>query len=175
VIAVGAIPYQITSQILVQLAEHRQTVARAVLVVQREVAQRLTAKPGTKAYGRLSVLGQYSWTIETVLTVPRHAFFPQPAVDSTCLRLRAHPQPQPAVADERHFFALVKAAFSHRRKTLVNCLGSEPPFHLPRATAEALLRACGLPVTVRGEALSLREFARLSDGLTRRPGALTFT
>ncbi len=167
-IAVGTIPYHITSQILVNLAEHRRAIPNAVLVVQREVALRLTAKPNTRAYGRLSVLGQYRWRIETVMAVPRSAFFPQPGVDSVCLALAAKEPAGLAGEDEPRFFSLVKVAFAQRRKTLVNCLGSDSPLRMSRAEAEGLLRSQGLPVSVRGEALSLAQFAQLSNALRER-------
>ncbi len=165
VTVVGAIPYHITSQILVNLAEHRGAITKGMLVLQREVALRVTAQPGTKAYGRLSVLGQYSWEIERVMTVPRSAFFPQPSVDSMCLALLPKRPQAPDVQDEARFFDLVRAAFAHRRKTLVNCLGSDPAFRLSRAAAEALLESQRLPIAARGETLSLAQFAGLSNAL----------
>ena len=164
-IVVGAIPYHITSPILVALAESRAILARILLVIQREVARRLVAKPGTKTYGRLTVLAQYGWNVVERLTIPRSAFFPQPDVDSACVELIPHPQPRVTVLDEARFFALVKAAFSQRRKTLVNCLMSEPALSLSRHDAEALLRRQGLPSDVRGERLSLEQFAALSNAL----------
>ena len=164
-IVVGAIPYHITSPILVALAESRATLARILLVIQREVARRLAAKPGTKAYGRLTVLAQYGWNVVERLTIPRSAFFPQPDVDSACIELIPHPRPRVTVPDEARFFALVKAAFSQRRKTLVNCLMNEPLLSVSRHDAEALLRRQGLPPDVRGERLSLEQFAALSNAL----------
>ena len=160
---VGAIPYHITSPIFVTLTQARQHVHRAVLVIQEEVAERLVAKPGTKSYGRLSVLGQFGWELSIALRVPRSAFFPQPDVDSACLRMIPRERPPVMVGDERRFFEVVAAAFGHRRKTLVNCLseaGLAERLRLP-----ALLRRLGLSETVRGETLSIEQFAQLTSAL----------
>jgi len=164
-VVVGAIPYHITSPILVSLCEHRRDLRDAWLILQQEVAARLRAKPGTKAYGRLSVLGQYGWDITAVMDVPRSAFFPQPEVDSTCLHLRPREHPEVAVADEAAYFDVVKSAFGHRRKTLANCLRESGGRRMSRSQVEALLRGLKLPVSVRGEELSLEQFAALSNRL----------
>lgn len=160
-VVVGAIPYQITSPLLVSLGEQRQAIRRAVLVLQAEVADRLLARPGTKAYGRLSLLGQYGFEIAPLLSVPRSAFFPQPEVDSRCVELVPRDRPAVPAADEPFFFDVVKLAFSHRRKTLVNCLSER----VPRQQAEAALKRLGLPASVRGEALSPAQFAALAASL----------
>ena len=165
---VGAIPYHITSPILVSLCDGRRTIRRAVLIVQEEVAQRLVAKPGTKAYGRLSILGQYCWDIRSVMSVPRSAFFPQPDVDSCCVELRARVRPRVTVENEPLFFEVVKAAFSHRRKTLVNCLKGQTFQGMPVVDGAAVVRGLGLPLDIRGESLSLDQFAELANLLVRR-------
>ena len=163
---VGAIPYQITSPILVELSTHRARIRRAVLVVQYEVARRLLAAPGRAEYGRLSVLAQYGWEVAKLFDVSRRAFFPQPDVDSTCVRLVPRPQPAVAVGDEAWFFNVVKAAFGQRRKTVANCLvGARPG--LARTEVEAALRQLGLSTAARGETLSLSQFAELSQLLAR--------
>lgn len=166
-VVVGAIPYHITSPIVVSLCDNRRAIREAWLILQAEVADRLMAKPSTKAYGRLSVLGQYGWQITPVMAIPRSAFFPQPEVDSTCLQLRPRPQAPAAVSDEPLFFEVVKAAFAHRRKTLANCLSAHESKLVSRSQAEALLRQMGLPPGVRGEQLSLEQFAQLADALRR--------
>ena len=165
VTVVGAIPYHITSPILVSLCEASPAIRRAILIMQEEVAQRLLAKPGTKSYGRLSILVQYGWDASRLLAVPRRAFFPQPRVDSICLQLTRRQHPLVAVRDEPRFFGMVKAAFSHRRKTLVNCLTSDADLQIARPQAEVLLRRVGLPVSVRGETLSLAQFASLANAI----------
>jgi 16S rRNA (adenine1518-N6/adenine1519-N6)-dimethyltransferase len=162
-VAVGAIPYQITSPILVALTQARRHLRQAVLVMQHEVARRLIAVPGTKAYGRLSILGQYGWQLTLAFRVPRSAFFPQPGVDSACLVMAPRATPLVAVRNERRFFDVVAAAFGQRRKTLANCLSAAGL--ASRAQAEALLAAQDLPAAVRGEALSLEEFAHLANAL----------
>ncbi len=159
---VGAIPYHITSPIIAALCDQRAQVARALLIVQEEVAERLAAKPATSAYGRLSVLAQYSWAVTVRCRLPRSAFFPQPNVDSALVELSPHPAPF-AAADEAFFFAVVKAAFSQRRKTLLNGLAELPG--TDRAAAEAAVAALGLPRAVRGETLSLEQFIGLADRL----------
>ena len=167
VTVVGAIPYHITSPILVSLCEARPFIQRAILILQQEVAQRLLATPGTKAYGRLSVLGQYCWDIAPVMPVPRRAFFPQPAVDSACIQLMARTQPAVSVEDEGVFFGVVKAAFAHRRKTLLNCLQAEQAAWLKDVNFPALLARVDLSPRVRGETLSLEQFAILANAVWR--------
>jgi 16S rRNA (adenine1518-N6/adenine1519-N6)-dimethyltransferase len=172
VTVVGAIPYHITSPILVSLGEARQAIRRAILVVQEEVARRLLAKPGTKSYGRLSVLVQYRWDASRLLAIPRRAFFPEPRVDSSCVQLIRRHRPPVALVDEPFFFGVVKAAFSHRRKTLVNSLMSGPRVRLDRPRAEALVRKLGLPAAARGETLSLTQFASLANALAGERSAM---
>lgn len=162
-VVVGAIPYVLTTPIFLRLCEARRDIREAVLLLQQEVAQRLIARPGTKAYGRLSVLSQYCWDVKTLLAVPRSAFFPPPAVDSVCLRFTPFPRSHGCAPV---FFELVKAAFGHRRKTLVNCL--EAAGLIRRAELEALLRTLHLPPSVRGEALSLEQFAALADAVHKK-------
>ena len=168
-VVIGAIPYSVTSPILALLCEQRHAVRRAILVIQREVAQRLVARPATKAYGRLSLLCQYGWQITPVLDVPRSAFFPQPEVDSTCLKLLPRPSPAVAVDDEEALFGFIKAAFAHRRKSLVNCLCNQHDAGGPsRADVAQILHQMGMPASVRGETLSLEQFALLSNVLKKR-------
>ena len=133
-------------------------------MLQDEVALRLLAEPGTKAYGRLSVLAQYAWEVSSMFTVPRRAFFPQPEVGSRCIRLMPRERTAVQVRDEAMFFDVVKRAFAHRRKTLVNCLSEAGA--LSRAQAEAALRVLGWPLSIRGETLSLEQFAQLTAALT---------
>lgn len=166
VVVVGAVPYHITSPIFVLLTERRHAIRRAVIVVQTEVADRLVAGPGTKAYGRLSVLARYGWDTERVCDLPSGAFFPQPEVGSTCLRL-APRQALLGPADERAFFRLVQLAFGQRRKTLVNCLTRQEgaPEGLSKPRVEDALGACGIPAGARGEALGLEAFLGLARHL----------
>ena len=163
---VGAIPYHVTSPIFLSLCEHREVIRAAMLIVQEEVAQRLAAAPSTKAYGRLTVFAQYCWEVSVLFRVPRSAFFPQPEVDSCCVQLIARSRPVVAVKNEGRLFELVKAAFSHRRKTLVNCLTGQDGLGMHRAEAEELVAQLRLPRSVRGETLSLDQFAALANALT---------
>ena len=167
-VAVGALPYCLTSPILVALCDHAGEISRAWFGVQREVAQRLAARPGTKAYGRLTVLVQYHFDVRVMMPIPRGAFFPQPEVDSSWIELRARPKGFVPVKDEAMLFELVRAAFSQRRKTLVNCLQQLKAPRLSREQAVAVLADAGLPERVRGEALSIAQFARLADLLSQR-------
>jgi 16S rRNA (adenine1518-N6/adenine1519-N6)-dimethyltransferase len=162
-VVVGAIPYHITSPILIGLFEARAVFARAVLVMQDEVAQRLAAAPGSKAYGRLSVLAQFGWEVRLGPRVARTSFYPQPAVDSRCVALLPGARPSLNVANESLFFEVVKAGFSQRRKTLANALATLPQAGaLGRDGLARLLAQAGLPASVRAEALPLEAFARLT-------------
>lgn len=163
---VGAIPYHITSPILVSLCEQASDIPMAWLGIQHEVAQRLCAAPGSKAYGRLTVLVQYRFAVSRLARIPRRAFFPQPEVDSAWVRFTPWGAPRVTLRDERFFFEIVKAAFGHRRKTLTNCL--EAAGLIRRAEAEALLRALRLPPSVRGEALSIEQFAALAEAMGKK-------
>lgn len=168
-VVIGAIPYHITSPILVSLCEARGSIDRAVLVIQEEVARRLAASPGTKVYGRLSVLVQYGWEVRLGMRVPRGAFFPPPTVESRCVALCRRSRPAAEVVNEPLFFQVVKAAFSQRRKTLANALANLPEGRrLPRAELQTLLASLGLSPAVRGETLSLDAFASLANALAHR-------
>lgn len=169
-VVVGAIPYSLTSPILAMLSERPLRMRAGWLGVQKEIAARLTATPGTKAYGRLTVLVQYRFAVARVMAMPRQAFFPVPAVDSVWLRLTPISPHALAVRDERLFFEVVRAAFSQRRKTLLNCLGQLTVVRLSRPEASALIHACGFPEGVRGETLSLSQFAALANTLAQRRG-----
>ena len=163
---VGTIPYQITSPLLITLCEQASSVREVWLGLQQEVAQRLNAKPGTKAYGRLTLLVQYHFDVKRIMAMPRSAFFPQPKVDSLWIRLVARPSPPALIKDASLFFDLVRAAFSQRRKTLLNCLRQLTRIRFDRQGAAEAIRLAGLPEEVRGEALSLEAFARLANTIS---------
>lgn len=162
---VGMIPYQITSAILEALCEQASILADVHLGVQREVARRVAAAPGTKAYGRLSVFVQYHFEARSALAIPRQAFFPVPAVDSAWLHLRPRQVPPVAVSDETLFFRVVQAAFAQRRKTLVNGLQTLQSPTLTRAQAVRILHQLAWPERIRGETLTLAQFAQLADAM----------
>ena len=160
---VANIPYNITSPLLTTLLGQRGRFARIVLLVQKEVAARLGAKPGTPDYSALGVFSQFHAQVETVGIVSRRVFFPPPDVDSAIVRLTPHAAPPVAVADERLFFAVVRAAFGQRRKALLNALAGDPALGWSRERAAAALAAAEIDAGRRGETLSLEEFARLSQ------------
>lgn len=162
---VSNLPYNIASPLIVRLLELPLGVTRLVLTVQREVADRLAAGPGTKDYGALSVAVQYRAEVAVVGGIPSTGFYPPPEVDSAIVRIDVRSQPTVAVADERAFFAVVRAAFGQRRKMLRNALVARG---MVAAEAEAACRDAGIDPRRRGETLSLQEFAVLSAAMRTR-------
>lgn len=162
------LPYYITTPAITALLESRAFETITVMV-QREVAQRICAQPGTAAYGAFSIYVQYWAQPEILFDVPANCFVPQPKVDSAVLQLTPLAQPAVAVRDEKLFFALVRAAFNMRRKTLVNALVPLLGGRLDKAGIAALLESVGLDARVRGERLSLQEFAALADKVAELP------
>lgn len=162
---VANIPYYITTPLILRLLRCREVFEALYLTVQREVAERISASPGGKAYGALTLACQYRAEARPVLAIPRGAFYPRPEVDSTLLRFDLRDTPRVAVASEARLFAVIRAAFSQRRKTLRNTL-----LHggWPAAVLDAALEACGIAGGRRGETLALEEFARLSQALPAR-------
>ena len=151
---VANLPYYITTPILMHLIESKIPFQEFVVMMQKEVADRISAEPNTKAYGSLSIAVQYYMTAKVAFIVPRTVFVPAPNVDSAILK------------DEDFFFSVSKASFVHRRKTLWNNLTSRfGKTEDIKAKLEAGIQAAGLQPSVRGEALSLEDFARLADGL----------
>ena len=161
------LPYNITTPAITALIESKCFESITVLV-QKEVAERLCAAPGTSAYGAFSVFMQYYTEPEYLFAVPRECFEPQPKVTSAVLRAVVRREPPVEVEDEKFFFRVVYAAFALRRKTLVNSL--QTGWQLPKEQLAAIVAGCGLSPTVRGEALSLEEYARLSDALLAAAG-----
>lgn len=158
------LPYYITTPIITSLIEEHLPLHNLVVMVQKEVAERITAKPGTKNYGAISVLCQFYTIPEYVTTVPADLFVPPPKVDSAVVKMKFRDVPAVEVKDEKLFFRTVKAAFSQRRKTLLNCLTA----NFPKSKAEIsdLLTGIEIEPTRRGETLTLEEFARISDLLS---------
>jgi 16S rRNA (adenine1518-N6/adenine1519-N6)-dimethyltransferase len=159
---IANIPYNITTPLLTTFLAHRPPFAVVVLLVQKEVAQRLAAAPATPDYGSLSVFAQFHARVETVGIVPRRVFLPAPDVDSAIIRLTPHPSPPVSVDDEKQFFAVVRAAFGQRRKALVGALSGDPALGWSRERASAALAQAEIDPSRRGETLSLEEFARLA-------------
>lgn len=166
---VANLPYYVTTPIVMKLLEERLPLHAIVVMVQREVAERMAAPPGGKEYGALTIAVQYYSQPEVVCRVPKTAFMPQPNVESMVIKLKLRDQPAVAVADEELFFQVVKASFAQRRKTILNNLQNNLPNHLnlpKRGGKEAILavldRAAIDPMR-RGETLSLEEFACLTE------------
>jgi len=163
---VANLPYYITTPILMHLIESGIPFSEFVVMMQREVADRISAQPNTKAYGSLSIAVQYYMTAKVAFIVPRTVFVPAPNVDSAILKMVRRDQPAVEVQDEKFFFKVSKASFVHRRKTLWNnltsCFGKS---EATKGKLTAALERADLSPSVRGEALSLEEFARLADAL----------
>ncbi len=157
------LPYYITTPIITGVIEARLPIKNFVVMVQKEVADRIGAKPGTKDYGALSVLCRFYTEPEIISVVPAGLFVPRPKVDSAVLRMRFRDKPAVETKDERMFFRVVKAAFSQRRKTLLNCLASN--FQSSKDELRELLLSVGIEPTRRGETLTLSEFAAIADKL----------
>ena len=163
---VANLPYYITTPILMHLIESGIPFSEFVVMMQKEVADRISAKPNTKAYGSLSIAVQYYMTAKVAFIVPRTVFVPAPNVDSAILKMVRRPEPTVAVEDEKFFFKVSKASFIHRRKTLWNNLTGY--FGKTDEIKDKLTKAldqAGLSPSVRGEALGLEEFASLADAL----------
>ena len=169
-LVVGNLPYSASKPILARLMQARQTLDAAVVMLQREVAERLTAVPGSRAYGALSVLWQVWADLTLLLIVPPGAFRPPPAVESAVIRAAFRRAPRVPLADERTFARLVKAAFAQRRKTLANALLAAGPT-LGAVPAAAALDAAGIDGRRRAETVTLEEFARLAGFFVARGGA----
>jgi len=177
---VANLPYYITTPILMRLLEERLPVSRMVVMMQREVAERLDAKPGTKEYGSLSVAIRYYCETAILFRVPRTAFIPQPNVDSSVVALTRRAKPPVNVSSEPFFFEVVRASFAQRRKTIFNNLlhhfsgraGGAGADRNPGGARELLLAAferCGIDPSRRGETLTIEEFAALSEALRNSP------
>ncbi|MET3558354.1 16S rRNA (adenine1518-N6/adenine1519-N6)-dimethyltransferase [Streptococcus rupicaprae] len=163
---VANLPYYITTPILMHLIESKIPFAEFVVMMQKEVADRISAEPNTKAYGSLSIAVQYYMTAKVAFIVPRTVFVPAPNVDSAILKMVRRSEPLVSVKDEDFFFRVSKACFVHRRKTLWNNLTNH--FGKSEEIKDKLTQALGmaeLAPTVRGEALTLADFARLADSL----------
>lgn len=161
---VANLPYYVTTPILMKLLEERLPLQNIVVMIQKEVAERMAAKPGGKEYGSLSVAVQYYCVPQLVCTVPHTVFIPQPNVDSAVIKLAVREKPAVEVPDEGFFFRVVQASFAQRRKTLMNNLTSLAGKE-NREELTALLTRIGIDPGRRGETLSLEEFAKLSASL----------
>ena len=163
---VANLPYYITTPIIMGLLEKDLPVTSITVMVQKEVAQRMQEKPGSKDYGALSLAVQYYAEPYLAANVPRNCFMPRPDVDSAVIRLTKRSEPPVRVQDPTLMFRLIRASFSVRRKTLMNGLRNAGDLGFSGEALEDAVRSLGKGLTVRGETLSLREFAALSDALS---------
>jgi 16S rRNA (adenine1518-N6/adenine1519-N6)-dimethyltransferase len=163
---VANLPYYITTPIIMGLFESGVPVDNITVMVQKEVAQRMQAGPGTKDYGALSLAVQYYAEPYIAANVPPNCFIPRPNVGSAVIRLTRHEQPPVQVKNEKLMFALIRASFNQRRKTLVNGLKNAPDLQFDRDQILQALEQTGLNEKIRGEALTLEQFAALSDALS---------
>lgn len=166
IMVVANLPYYVTTPILLKLLHADLPIRGYVVMMQKEVADRITAQPGTKAYGSLSIAIQYYVTAEVAMIVPKTVFMPQPNVESAVIRLIKHDVPPVKVNDESFFFAVARMSFAQRRKTILNNLQSG----LPNGKAKkdqilTALEAAGIDPKRRGETLSIQEFGQLADYL----------
>lgn len=163
---VANLPYYITTPILMHLIKSGIPFSEFVVMMQREVADRISAQPNSKSYGSLSIAVQYYMTAKVAFIVPRTVFVPAPNVDSAILKMTRRDKPAVEVKDETFFFKVSKASFTHRRKTLWNNLTSYfGKSNEVKTKLESALDNAELSPSVRGEALGLQEFARLADNL----------
>lgn len=165
---VANLPYYITTPIIMGLFESGVPLDSITIMVQKEVAERMQVGPGTKDYGALSLAVQYYAKPEIIMQVSPSCFMPKPNVGSAVIRLTRHAAAPVEVEDEHYMFALIRASFNQRRKTLVNGLANAAELQLSKEETAAALEQMGLPVTVRGESLTLSRFAELSNILIKR-------
>lgn len=160
---VANLPYYITTPIIMGLFESHVPVKSITVMVQKEVADRMQVGPGTKEYGALSLAVQYYAKPEIVAIVPPNCFMPRPNVGSAVIRLTRHKEVPVQVNDEKLMFKIIRASFNQRRKTLANGLNNAPDIHLSKEVIQESIEELGVPVTIRGEALTLQQFAQLSN------------
>lgn len=163
---VANLPYYITTPIIMGLLEQNIPISSITVMVQKEVADRMQSGPGSKDYGALSLAIQYYSKPYIVANVPPNCFIPRPTVGSCVIRLTRHDTPPVSVQDEKLMFKLIRASFNQRRKTLVNGIGNAAEVPYTKEDAVSALATMGLSPTVRGETLTLEQFAELSDILT---------
>ena len=160
---VANLPYYITTPIIMGLLEGKSHFDSLTVMIQKEVADRMKAGPGTKDYGALSLAVQYYAEPYLAANVPPNCFMPRPSVGSAVIRLKRRPEPAVKVRDEKLLFKLIRAAFMERRKTLLNAVKNSQELDISKESVEEALTKMGIDVRIRGEALTLEQFAELSD------------
>lgn len=165
---VANLPYYITTPIIMGLFESEVPLDSITVMVQKEVADRMQVGPGTKDYGALSLAVQFYAKPEIVANVPPNCFMPRPNVGSAVIRLTRHEEVPVQVDDEKLMFHIIRASFNQRRKTLANGLSNAPQVHLSKEEIQECIAELGEPLTIRGEALTLEQFAALSNIIGNR-------
>jgi len=163
---VANLPYYITTPIIMKILEEKYKVSKIVVMVQKEMAQRLNSKPGTKDYGAITLAVQYRADTNIAMIVPNSVFMPKPKVDSAVIEFRILPKPRIDVCDEKMLFEVIKASFAQRRKTILNGLSNSLNFS--KDIINESLVSAGMNPGIRGEKLTLEEFGRISDEISKR-------
>lgn len=163
---VANLPYYITTPIIMGLFESGVPIDSITIMVQKEVADRMQTGPGSEDYGPLSLAVQFYATAKVILNVSATCFMPRPNVDSAVIKLTRHKEPTVNVADEKLMFKIIRASFNQRRKTLVNGLKNSPELSFSKEQIVKAIEKIGKPETIRGEALTLEEFAELANAFT---------
>lgn len=163
---VANLPYYITTPIIMGLFESGVPIDSITIMVQKEVADRMQTGPGSKDYGALSLAVQYYAAAKVILNVSATCFMPRPNIDSAVIKLTRHKEPTVNVADEKLMFKIIRASFNQRRKTLVNGLKNSPELSFSKEQIVKAIEKIGKPETIRGEALTLEEFAELANAFT---------
>ena len=163
---VANLPYYITTPIIMKILEEKYKVSKIVVMVQKEMAQRLNSKPGTKDYGAVTLAVQYRADTNIAMIVPNSVFMPKPKVDSAVIEFRILPKPRIDVCDEKMLFKVIKASFAQRRKTILNGLSNSLNFS--KDIINESLVSAGMNPGIRGEKLTLEEFGRISDEISKR-------
>ena len=165
---VANLPYYITTPIIMGLFESHVPIDSITVMVQKEVADRMKVGPGTKDYGALSLAVQYYAEPYIVANVPPNCFMPRPKVGSAVIRLTRHEKPPVEVADEKLMFRLIRASFNQRRKTLANGLNNSPELSYSKEEIQQTIEKCGFKAGIRGEALTLEDFAKLANAFSEK-------
>ncbi len=160
---VANLPYYITTPIIMNVLENDINIETITVMIQKEVAKRMSAKEGTKDYGSLTIAVQYYSEPYLVANVPQNCFKPRPNVDSAVIRLKKKNEKEVIVSDEQLMFDIIKIAFSQRRKTLLNCIFNSTSFNFNKQEIEEILKEANIDVKIRGEKLTIKQFAKLTD------------
>ncbi|MDD2494610.1 MAG: rRNA adenine dimethyltransferase family protein, partial [Tissierellia bacterium] len=163
---VANLPYYITTPIIMKILEDKYKISKIVVMVQKEVAQRLNAKPNTKEYSSISLAVQYRADTKIAMIVPNTVFMPRPKVDSAVIELNILEKPRIEVLDEKMLFSVIRGSFGQRRKTILNSISSN--LNYPKDILKIVLEKANINPGIRGEALSLEEFGRISDEMTKQ-------